>query len=91
MNEQLKNVRQKVFFVLFLASFLLLGSAKVYSQTNSGLAISWDKEVGCQTYDYDDRKKVFIEDNRRIGLEICDICLEIRGIVAIAISFLLLY
>ena len=62
MNEQLQNVRQKVFFVLFLASFLLLGSAKVYSQTNSGLAISWDKEVGCQTYDYDDRKKVFIED-----------------------------
>ncbi|TAF08788.1 MAG: T9SS C-terminal target domain-containing protein [Flavobacteriia bacterium] len=62
MSKQLFRVRQKIFFVLILASFLLLGSAKGYSQTNSGIAISWDKEVGCQTYNYDDRKKVFIED-----------------------------
>lgn len=62
MIKQLLRVKQKVFFVLILASFLLLGNAKGYSQVNSGLAISWDKEVGCQTYSYDDKRKVYIED-----------------------------
>jgi len=62
MIQQLSRVKQKVFFVFILAFLLLLGNAKGYSQTNSGLAISWDKEVGCQNYNYDDRKKVFIED-----------------------------
>ena len=44
MIKQLLRVKQKVFFVLILA-FFLLGNAKGYSQVNSGLAISWDKEV----------------------------------------------
>lgn len=44
-----------IFFIYFLSFFS-------YGQSSSAISISWDKEVGCQTYDYDDRKKVYIED-----------------------------
>lgn len=62
MIKSLQKIKQKVFFVLLLTSFLLLSNSRGYSQTNNGLVISWDKEVGCQTYDYDDKRKVYIED-----------------------------
>ncbi|WP_313806294.1 T9SS type A sorting domain-containing protein [Flavobacterium sp.] len=62
MIEKLQRIKQKNLFVLILFSFLLLSGIKGYSQVSNGLAINWDQEVGCQTYGYDDKKRLFIED-----------------------------
>lgn len=62
MIKELQRVKQKIPFVLLLFSFLLLSSIRSYSQTSGGLAITWDKEVGCQTYGYDKEKRIYIED-----------------------------
>lgn len=67
MNKKLTDYRQILQFVVFLIVFAFVGIYKGHAQS-SGITISWDKEVGCQTYDFEKEREVFIED---IGTSDC--------------------
>ncbi len=57
----LKSLKPILVFKLIV--FLLIGSSfSVQAQTLSGITLQWDKEVGCQTYDEDTDKNLFIAD-----------------------------
>ncbi|GEC79907.1 hypothetical protein FAQ01_27770 [Flavobacterium aquatile] len=62
MIKQLPHLRQKLFFACTLITLLLAFSYSALSQTTPGMFISWDKEVGCQTYGVDDQKRIFFTD-----------------------------
>ncbi|MFM2214285.1 MAG: hypothetical protein RL427_1548 [Bacteroidota bacterium] len=65
---------KRIFFVLLFG--ILLFTWGMRSQSTSGVAINWDKEVGCQLYSEDgkDRKDpIFLEDIRDgICIRVCE-------------------
>jgi hypothetical protein len=41
-----------------------------FGQTTTGISLNWDKEVGCQTYDFDDRKKALSSTDKEVILAV---------------------
>jgi PKD repeat protein len=60
MNEK-SPPKQKIIFVLTLFALLFGGKFLGHAQSGSGISLSWNVGVGCQTYS-EDRKKVFLEE-----------------------------
>lgn len=52
--------KQKWLLVLSLFVWVLT-SVKTFGQTNSGLLLTWDKEVGCQMYEFEKDHAVYLE------------------------------
>ena len=59
--EQNSTPKQKLFFVLMLFTFLFGGKNLCHAQNASGISLTWNVGVGCQTYS-EDRKGVFLEE-----------------------------
>ena len=59
--KQFNPPKQKIIFVLTLFALLFTGILKSQGQTNSGISLSWNIGVGCQSYS-EDRKEVFFEE-----------------------------
>jgi hypothetical protein len=53
--------KQKLFFVLTLFAMLFAGNVTSHAQNASGISLTWNIGVGCQTYS-EDRKGVFLEE-----------------------------
>lgn len=51
--------KSKLFF--FITVLVLLFTGQFYGQNNI-IALEWDQEVGCQTYAFDDTKRIFISE-----------------------------
>ena len=62
-NEIYNKWRKALLGFCLITSFLVGNSFNVLAQAPPGIFISWDKEVGCQTYELDRDKEgsVFIE------------------------------
>ncbi len=68
-NNKITGTRLLLFLSLFLSFFV--NEAKAQS---AGIALTWDVEVGCQTYELDDkRKEIFLEDiTDGVCLRVCE-------------------
>ncbi|WP_026979230.1 PKD domain-containing protein [Flavobacterium tegetincola] len=60
--KQITLPKQKIIFVLTLFALFFTGILKAQAQPPPGIALFWDKQVGCQIGGVDDKRFVFFED-----------------------------
>jgi hypothetical protein len=61
MSKPLTRSKSKVIFVFYLLTAFVLGNYVTHAQTQPGILLSWDNAVGCQTYEYEKERKLYIE------------------------------
>ena len=61
MNQK-SPTKQKIVFVLMLFALFFVGMLKTQAQTPPGVALFWDKQVGCQVGGTDEKRTIFLED-----------------------------
>ena len=61
MSKPKTRSKSKVFFAFYLLAVFVLGSYATQAQTQPGIILSWDNAVGCQTYETEKEREVYIE------------------------------
>ena len=61
MSKPQTSSKSKVFFVFYLLAAFVFDNAVTQAQTQPGIVLSWDNAVGCQTYETEKEREVYIE------------------------------